>query len=139
MRVELSRGSWAEMAETLDHISNDQRDEIECLYVETPGSTVRKMKALNRALITAGVLAWSLDEPIPSEDASVLGRISGADGKALETAAWGLRYSTAPVDFDPDPSAGSPFSRSEGSATPSRAERPTRATRSPKTGSAIAS
>jgi hypothetical protein len=114
VRVELTGGQWAEMHDSLAHITNDQRDELECIYDETGmvfgpngwvverGGEMRKLKAVNRFAIRLAVTAWSLDLPLPSEDPSVLGRISAHDGKILEDAVVGLSYTAEPVNTSLD-------------------------------------
>lgn len=110
MHVDLTNGNSAELLDSLDGITNDERDSLEFAYAETgriygvggqlveAGSEARKLKALNRRLIELAVISWTLTEPIPKDDPSVLGRIKGLDGKRLEEAVWALKYSTEPID-----------------------------------------
>lgn len=138
MRVELSGGQWAEMAENLDHITNDERDDLAYTFAETEGSQLRKSKALNRLLVRLGVTAWSLDLPLPREDPSVLGRIKGIDGRELEKAAWPLKFSTDGVDFQTPGDDASPSSPSEPSGMHSNQGDLILASPSPTNGSSTA-
>src|SRR5687767_8571639 len=100
MHVELTNDQSAEMLDNLDGITNDERDSIEMAYAEAgrvygpggqlleAGSEQRKLKALNRRIIELAVVSWTLAEPLPKDDPTVLGRINGRDGRKLEEAAW---------------------------------------------------
>jgi hypothetical protein len=111
MHLELSNGNSAELLDDLSGITNDQRDAIDVAYGEAlweydaavgkmvdRASEIRKLKAMNRRLTELAVISWTLPEPIPSKDPSVLGRINAADGLALENAAMAMRYTAKPID-----------------------------------------
>lgn len=135
MHIELTNGNSAELVDDLSGITNDQRDELEFAYAEASpapdeekASELRRLKSLWRAVIRLAIVSWTLPEPIPSEDPSVLGRISGLDGKLLEEAAWELRMGTRPLDTslaavekgeDGRPSTDAPFLSSKPSLAPS--------------------
>lgn len=138
MHVELTNGNSAELLDDLSGITNDERDSIELAYAEAAwvfdeesgqmvdrASEVRKLKALNRRIIELAVVSWTLAQPLPKDDPTVLGRIVAGDGKALEKAAWALKYTAAPVDTslegvgkaeDGSPDRDAPFLSPNGSA-----------------------
>lgn len=133
MRVELTNGASAELLDSLDGITNDERDSIEYAYAEAPAAEataeivrttvshpdgtvetterigpreVRKLKALSRRVLEIGIVSWTLELPLPKDDPSVLGRITARDGKLLEEAAYELRYSADPLDTTADGAKG---------------------------------
>lgn len=128
-RIALTNGNWAEMIDP-ETCTNDQFDalagvlmdifeEMESVEGEDKPKARVRNALFNRARIAHMVTAWSLEEPLPSEDPDVLGRILHRDFQALHLGA--VEAEKALVTYEP-PDAANPGERP---TSPSRRSKPT--------------
>jgi hypothetical protein len=121
VKVDLTNGNSAELYDNLDHISNDERDALSYVLEDGEGTPLRRTKAFHRLIIQHSVKSWTLTEPIPSVDPSVLGRISGGDGRLLENVAASKMHFSEPVQADEAEPGSRPTSPSSPSSSRLRA------------------
>lgn len=100
MKVELTRGGWAQFRDDIDDITNRERRAVLQAY-ETEGSDVARGEAIASALVRLLVTEWSYDLPIPKDDPDSLLDIRGKDFDLLTQAALEAQGEMF-IDFAPN-------------------------------------